>query len=283
MNTEKIGFIGLGNMGHPMAKNLEAAGFPLYVYNRTIEKTNTFSEQSTICNSIEELVAQCDLVFTMLTNDTAVEQVYEAILQPGNIEGKLFIDMSTISPAASSRIHEVLQAKGANFLDAPVAGSTQPATEGTLIFMVGGEADDIERAKPYLQKMGKLIKHLGTNGKGLAAKLAINYFLSILYQGLAETITFSDQLSISRADMLDIINNSAAGSGATKVKTPLLLQDNYAPAFALELMLKDILLAQDAGAAFPLTGILVKTYSDAAQSGLSKEDVMGIMNFIKKA
>lgn len=282
MNTEKIGFIGLGNMGHPMAKNLETAGFPLYVYNRTIDKANAFKTQANVCNSIEELVAQCDIVFTMLTNNTAVEQVYEAMLQPGNIEGKLFVDMSTISPAVSYRIYEALRAKGASFIDAPVAGSTQPATEGTLLFMVGGAADDIARAKPYLEKMGKLIKHLGANGKGLATKLAINYFLSILYQGLAETITFSDQLGISRADMLDIINNSAAGSGATKVKTPLLLKDNYAPAFALELMLKDILLAQDAGAAFPLTETLVHTYTAAAQNGRAKEDVMGIINFIKK-
>ena len=280
MHTQKIGFIGLGNMGHPMAKNLEAAGFPLYVYNRTTEKTSAFREQSTICNSIEALVSQCDIVFTMLTNDTAAEQVY-GLMQQEHISGKLFVDMSTIAPVTSTRIHEALKAKGATFLDAPVAGSTQPATEGTLIFMVGGAAEDVERALPYLQKMGKLVKHLGPNGKGLAAKLAINYFLSILYQGLAETVTFSDQLGISREDMLEIINNSAAGSGATKVKTPLLLQDNYAPAFALELMLKDILLAKDAGAGFPLTETLVQTYTAAAQKGLAKEDVIGIINLIK--
>ncbi len=282
MNKQKIGFMGLGNMGHPMAKNLEAAGFPLYVYNRTIEKANAFREQSTVCSSIGTLASACDIIFTMLTNDAAAEQVYETVLRSGVIEEKLFVDMSTISPAANDRIRKALEAKGARLLDAPVAGSTQPAMEGTLIFMVGGAATDVERAKPYLERMGKRIKHLGANGKGLAAKLSINYFLSILYQGLAEAINFSDQLGISRADMLDIINNSAAGSGATKVKTPLLLEENYAPAFALELMLKDIVLAKDAGAAFPLTDILVETYSNAAQSGLAKSDVISIVNFIKQ-
>ncbi|OJV53648.1 MAG: 2-hydroxy-3-oxopropionate reductase [Bacteroidetes bacterium 43-16] len=282
MQTEKTGFIGLGNMGHPMAKNLEAAGFPLFVYNRTKEKADDFRERSTVCNSISELVAQCDVIFTMLTNDEAAEQVYREIRSSAELSGKLFVDMSTISPSASGRICEALRDQGAGFLDAPVAGSTQPATEGTLLFMVGGEDASVQRARPYLQKMGKLIKHLGANGKGLSAKLAINYFLSALYQGLAETVLFADQLGIAREDMLELINNSAAGSGATKVKTPLLIQGSYPPAFALELMLKDILLAKDAGADFPLSSVLMETYTNAAQKGAAKDDVIGIINFLKQ-
>lgn len=281
MSTEKIGFIGLGNMGHPMAKNLEKAGFPLTVYNRTAEKAEEFKADSKVADDVKELVENSDIIFTMLTNDEAAKDVYRQILEL-NISEKLFVDMSTISPEASTKLADAVKIKEASFLDAPVAGSTKPAAEGTLIFMVGGDENDVERAKPYLEKLGKQIKHLGKNGKGLAAKLSVNYFISTLYQGLAETILFSDHLGIERKDMLDIINESASGSGATKVKTPLLVEDNYQPAFSLDLMLKDILLAKDAGADFPLSQTLIETYQCAQNDGFGKDDVIGIINYLKK-
>lgn len=281
MNSEKLGFIGLGNMGHPMAKNLEKAGFSLSVFNRTIEKADDFKEKSKVSKSITELVQNSDIIFTMLTNDEALKSVFEEVLKL-NVTGKLFVDMSTVSPEVSNEIGNALKIKEASFIDAPVAGSTKPATEGTLIIMVGGEEKDVERATPYFEKLGKQIKHLGKNGKGLAAKLSVNYFISALYQGLAETILFSDKLGIERKDMLEIINESASGSGATKVKTPLLVEDNYQPAFSLDLMLKDILLAKNAGADFPLAQTLIETYQSAQNEGFGKDDVIGIINYLKK-
>lgn len=278
---EKVGFIGLGNMGHPMAENLEKAGFSLSVYNRTAEKAEDFKEKSKVCSTVSELVQNSDIIFTMLTNDTAVKAVYEEIFTQ-NITGKLFIDMSTISPEISREMADAIKIKEGRFIDAPVAGSTKPAAEGTLIILAGGEEKDIERAKPYLQKLGKVIKHLGENGKGIAAKLSVNYFISIIYQGLVETILFSDKLGIDRKDMLEIINESASGSGATKVKTPLLIDDQYEPAFALDLMLKDILLAKNAGADFPLSKTLIETYQSAHDAGFGKDDVIGIINYLKK-
>lgn len=281
MNEEKIGFIGLGNMGHPMAKNLEKAGFQLSVFNRTAEKAADFKERSIVQNTISDVVKNSDIIFTMLTNDAAVKAVYEEVLTQ-DISGKLFIDMSTTSPEATNDISSAVKIKEAGFLDAPVAGSTKPAAEGTLIIMVGGDEKDLQRAEPYLQKLGKHIKHLGENGKGIAAKLSVNYFLSTIYQGLAETILLSDKLGISRKDMLEIINESASGSGATKVKTPLLTDENYDPAFALDLMLKDILLAKDAGANFPLSKTLIKTYQSAHDDGFGKDDVIGIIQYLSK-
>lgn len=281
MSTEKIGFIGLGNMGLPMAKNLEKAGFSLSVYNRTIEKADDFKAKSTVFTTVTELVKNSDVIFTMLTNDDAVKAIYEEVLTL-DIRGKLFIDMSTISPETSKKLAAAVIVKEASFMDAPVAGSTKPAADGTLIIMVGGDEKDLQRAEPYLQKLGKEIKHLGENGKGIAAKLSINYFISTIYQGLAETILLSDKLGIERKDMLDIINESASGSGATKVKTPLLVNDTYAPAFALDLMLKDILLAKDAGADFPLSKTLIETYQSAHDAGFGKDDVIGIINYLKQ-
>ncbi len=280
MKIEKLGFIGLGNMGYPMAKNLEKAGFPLSVYNRNKAKAAGFEEQSIIREDIGELVDHSDIIFSMLTNDEAVSEVYEKILQR-EIKGKLFVDMSTISRERCISIATKLKEKGAAFIDAPVAGSTKPATEGTLIIMVGGDPEDLHRVRLYLEQMGKSIKHLGKNGQGIAAKLAINYFLSTIYQGLAETILFSDKLGIQRSDMLEIINDSASGSGATKVKTPLLVEENYSPAFALDLMLKDIRLAQQAGADYPLLKTLLETYGKAHDQGLGQLDVIGIIESIK--
>jgi len=280
MKIEKLGFIGLGNMGYPMAKNLEKAGFPLSVYNRNKAKAAGFEEQSIIREDIGELVDHSDIIFSMLTNDEAVSEVYEKILQR-EIKGKLFVDMSTISRERCISIATKLKEKGAAFIDAPVAGSTKPATEGTLIIMAGGESEDLQRARPYLERIGKSIKHLGENGQGIAAKLAINYFLSTIYQGLAETILFSDKLGIQRSDMLEIINDSASGSGATKVKTPLLVEENYSPAFALDLMLKDIRLAQQAGADYPLLKTLLESYGKAYDNGFGQLDVIGIIESIK--
>lgn len=280
MNTNKIGFIGLGNMGHPMAKNLEKAGFTLAVYNRTIEKAKDFEKQSTIYDSIEKLVENSDIIFTMLTNDKAVKDVYEQIVSL-DIKGKLFVDMSTISQEATKENAKLIKSKEASLIDAPVAGSTKPATDGTLIIMVGGDKNDVEKAEPYLNRMGKLVKHLGENGKGIAAKLSINYFLSMIYQGLAETVLFSDKLGINKGDMLEIINESASGSGATKVKTTLLLENDFTPAFGLDLMLKDVLLAKDAGANYPLGKTIFESYQAAHDNGFGNDDVIGIINYLK--
>lgn len=281
MSTEKLGFIGLGNMGHPMAKNLEKAEFPLTVFNRTIEKAEDFKTNSTVANSISELVENSDVVFTMLTNDAAVKAVYEEILK-NDLTGKLFVDMSTISQKMSKEIGDAVTIEEGSFIDAPVAGSTKPAAEGTLIIMVGGDETDVKRAEPYLEKLGKKVKHLGENGKGLAAKISINYFLAMIYEGLAETVLLSDKLGVDRTEMLEIINESASGSGATQVKTPLLLEENFAPAFALDLMLKDIRLAKDAGAEFPVGNRNLETYEKASENGFGKEDVIGIINYLKQ-
>jgi len=280
MNNTKLGWIGLGNMGTPMAKNLLKANYDLSVYNRSADKTKDFEEKATVCQSISELVRNSDIVFTMLTNDDAVNQVYQQIVKE-ELVGKLFIDCSTISQECSLANAALIKAKHAGFIDAPVAGSTMPAKEGTLIIMAGGSEEDVERAKPYFEKIGKLTKHLGANGTGVAAKLSINYFLSLIYQGLAETILFSERLGLERRDMLEIINESACGNGATKVKTPMLINDSYPAAFALDLMLKDILLAQKAGADFPLSQAMIDTYQDAHDKGLGKNDVIGIIEVLK--
>ncbi|MFP9114741.1 NAD(P)-dependent oxidoreductase [Flavobacterium sp. RHBU_3] len=280
---KKIGWIGLGTMGRPMAKNLEKAGFPLKVYNRTVAKTEVFKNSNTkIASSLKDLAENSDIIFTMISDNKAVQSVYDEILSLENIAGKIFVDMSTISQKLSEAISKQLAAKGASFLDAPVAGSTKPATDGTLIIMVGGEEDTLKTVLPYFEKLGKKVQHLGKNGKGIAAKLAINYYVALTYQSLSETVLFAEEKGIQREDFLEILNESALGSGATKLKTPLLINDEYPPQFALDLMLKDILLAKENGADFPLTQPLVETYLNAQKAGLGQQDVVGLVKFLKK-
>ncbi|HQZ24675.1 MAG TPA: NAD(P)-dependent oxidoreductase [Flavobacterium sp.] len=278
-----IGWIGLGNMGTPMASNLSKAGFALTVFNRSIEKTKPFENTTvTITQNLIELVRHSEIIFTMLSNDEAVAMVYDEILGMESIEGKLFIDMSTISEQLSVSIAQKLKQKKASFLDAPVAGSTQPAANGTLTIMIGGDTADLNLALPYFEKLGKFIKHVGTNGKGIATKLSVNYYLSILYLGLAETVLFAENNGINRTDLLEIINESACGSGASKVKTPLLITEDYKPAFALSLMQKDIKLAQKNGVNFPLTDAIIETYSKALESGMGNQDVISVINYLKE-
>ncbi|WP_293930735.1 NAD(P)-dependent oxidoreductase [Sphingobacterium sp. UBA6645] len=279
--TERIGFIGLGNMGHPMAKNLENAGFPLSVYNRSPEKAADFAAKSQVCTDIPRLVSESDIIFTMLSNDDAVHAVYETVLQLP-IEGKLFVDMSTISQECSTEVAKLLAGSGAGFVDAPVAGSTQPAKDGTLIFMVGSANGYLLKVKPYLDVMGRETLHLGDNGKGIAAKLCINYYLSILYQGMAETVLFAEKMGIAADDMMRIINESASGSGASRVKTPLLVNNEFPAAFALDFMLKDVKLAVNAGADYPMTDTLMKTYQGAHDKGFGEQDVMAVIEYLRK-
>lgn len=280
---KKIGWIGLGAMGTPMAKNLEKAGFPLLVYNRSVDKTEAFqNSNTTIANSVKELAGNSDIIFTMISDDTAVQSVYDEILSLENIAGKIFVDMSTISQKLSETTAEKLKAKGASFIDAPVAGTTKPGADRTLITMVGGEEDTLKTVLPYFEKIGKKVQYLGKNGKGIAAKLAINYYVALTYQSLSETVLFAEEKGIQRSDFLEILNESALGSGATKLKTPLLINDEYPPQFALDLMLKDILLAKENGADFPLTQPLVETYQNAQKAGLGQQDVVGVAKFLKK-
>jgi len=282
MHHKNIGWIGLGNMGFPMAKNLENAGFPLSVFNRTPSKSEPFTDLSEVYISAVELVKNCDIIFTMVSNDAAIIDLYEDIFHLEDISGKIFIDMSTISKDLTLTIAQKIQEKQARFMDAPVAGSTVPAKEGTLIIMAGGEEKDLQEVLPFLNKLGKAVKHVGPVGSGISAKLAINYFLSIIYQGLAETVLFAEKSGIKTEDMLEIINESACGSGATKVKTPLLLQQDYPPAFALDFMLKDLNLAKKEGVNTPMNTVLLETYQKAHDAGLGKQDVISIINYLKQ-
>ena len=280
MNKLKLGWIGLGNMGNPMVKNLINANFELVVFNRTKEKeTELVQAGAKSANSPQQLLEICDIVITMLSDDEAVKAVFEGEsgLLAKEQPGKLIINMSTVSPETSRYLSEISSENQLHFLEAPVSGSVKPAQDGTLIILVGGTEKNYNKAKPIFDVLGKVTLHVGAIGVGSSAKLAINYFLGLNLQGLAETVLFAEKNGVSREDMLAIINEGACGNGITKLKSSSILNNSFPAAFALKHLVKDLRLAKEAGLAAPLINPLFDSFNNAQNLGLGNEDVMAIM------
>jgi 3-hydroxyisobutyrate dehydrogenase len=282
MNTTRIGWIGIGNMGVPMVKNLVKAGFKVTVYNRTVEKAKALQQDVDvdIANSPIDIVQNSDIVITMLTDDAALLDVYtgaNGLLSAAIPENLLAIDMSTVSPETTLKVAGLCREKEISYLDAPVSGSVKPAEDAQLIIMVGGQKADFDRAQPVFNALGKSSLLLGDNGAGNNAKLAINLFLAITVQGFTEAILFAQQNGIATEQFLEIVNNGAVGSGITKLKSNAILQDNYKPAFALKLLAKDLRLAEQQGMHLPAGKAVLDTYKQAITAGFGDDDMIAII------
>ena len=285
MTKIKIGWVGLGTMGIPMARNLLSKGFSVCVFNRTREKEKELTELgASAAPSLQHLSQICDLVITMVTDDEAVEQVYNNSngLLADPLRGILMIDMSTVSTQISKKLAKDCSDKGVRFLEAKVSGSVKPAEEGQLVIMTGGAKADYQQALPVFQILGKSSFHMGEVGIASAAKLCLNYFLALTMQGLAETTLFAQQLKIDAADMLNLLNESALGSGITRLKSKAILSNDFSPAFALKHITKDLRLVQKEGMAFPLFSPLLASYQSASQMGFGEDDAISIIRFLNK-
>jgi len=285
----RLGWVGLGNMGIPMATNLIKAGFELTVYNRTKEKANELLELgASYKETPKEVTENVDVVITMVADDQAVREVFtrEDGVLAGLSSGKIVVDMSTISPYTSKKIASLCGAKDAKVLDAPVSGSVAPAKAGELVVLVGGDKDTYETCKPIFDVVGKASFYLGENGAGSNAKLAINSMLGIYIQGLAETVLFAEKAGVPRETMLEIIKLSAVGAPIANIKTPGIIQDQYPAAFALKHATKDLRLAtekaEEMDIQFPLIEKAFATYNGALQSGMGDLDLMAVLTYITK-
>jgi 3-hydroxyisobutyrate dehydrogenase len=283
----RIGWIGLGNMGMPMATNLLKAGYPVTIYNRSREKEKSLIDAGAIsAQNPATVLANADIVITMLSNDAAVKAVFEGpegLLSKDavNQQGKLLIDMSTVAPATSKYLSNITEKSGLAFLEAPVSGSVKPAQDGTLLILVGGSPENYEKAKPVFEVLGKMSLLLGGPGFGSSAKLANNYLLGLQIQGLAEAVLFAQKNGISPENMLTIINEGALGNGLSKLKTSSILKEQFPAAFALKHLVKDLGLAKDAGLNSVLSNPLINCFQQANDQGLGEEDVMAIIKSIK--
>jgi 3-hydroxyisobutyrate dehydrogenase len=271
-------------MGMPMVKNLLKAGFEVSVYNRTVGKAAALVELgASVAGSPGELWEKADTVITMVADDNALRQVHEGpdgLLAGAGAGGRVVIDMSTVSPATTKELAAKLAARGVDYLDAPVSGSVKPAELGQLVIMVGGKKAVYEAAAPIFEKLGKASFHLGEQGSGNNAKLAINLFLSFTMQGLAEAVNFAREKGVAPAEMMAVINESAVGSAFAKLKTPNFVNDQYPAAFALKLMAKDLRLVKEQGMHSPGGLVVEESFRQAAAEGLGEEDLSAIIKFI---
>lgn len=241
-----VGLIGLGLMGKPVGQNLLKAGFPLVVWNRTRERANDLvREGAKFAGSPRETASQANVLITIVSDPPAVEQVLWG--QNGALEGlgrgSLYIDSSTVSPELARRAAAACSERGIDYLDAPMTGGTWGAEKGELVFMVGGKAEVLERAKPVLEAVGKRFFLLGPNGSGQTVKLAMNMILALQVQALAEAVALVTKVGVPGERLVEVMQSSMARAAVLDVKAPLILKNEFPPSFPLRLMLKDVRLA----------------------------------------
>lgn len=283
----KIGFIGLGNMGVPMVTNLVKAGYEVIVYNKTVEKSDTLAKTLgvQISSTPAGLLPESDVIISMLSDDAAVKAVYtgsDGVFSAKRLRDLVVVDMSTVAPETSRTLAREAALVNVAYLDAPVSGSVKPATDAQLVIMAGGPADVFNKIKPILLTLGKSATLLGDHGSGNIAKLAINLFLGITIQGLSEAVVFAAQQGIAPDALLPLINESAVGSGITKIKSANIINRDFSAAFALKLLRKDIRLAEELGLNSPIAHVLASTLQEAVENGLGDEDMAAILKQVEQ-
>ena len=248
---QQIGFIGLGTMGGPMATNLLRKGYEVEVYNRSRAKAEALvSLGAKVADTPAQLAETASILFTMLGDDASVESIYYGTdgLIAGAQAGAMMIDCSTISPALSRRLAHDLAQQQVSFLDAPVTGSKPAAINGTLLFMVGGEAETLSAARDVFLAMGREIVHMGPSGMGSQTKLAHNAMVGIHAAALAEGLSLALKAGLDPAKFLSVVQSGGAASKQVELKRDKLLQRDFSNQFSLKLMLKDLRLASEMAA-----------------------------------
>ncbi len=289
MTNAALGFIGLGIMGQGMARNLLKHGHSVTVWNRTKGKADALlAEGATWADSPAAVATASDIVFTCVSDTPDVEAV---LVGPNGViegarEGTLVVDMSTISPAATRALATRLAEKGVGMLDAPVSGGSEGAARGTLSIMVGGAAEQVERARQYFEAMGKTITHVGGNGDGQMVKL-VNQILVV-----GNALAMSEALEFARAGGLDLqktlaaVSGGAAGSWMLSNRGPQILADDWRPGFTIDLQQKDVRLCLREGDTLgvPLlaTSLVFNLYRVLQADGLGHEGNHALIKALRK-
>jgi 3-hydroxyisobutyrate dehydrogenase/2-hydroxy-3-oxopropionate reductase len=285
----KLGFLGLGLMGYPMARNLLRAGHEVALWSHNADKAQRLAsdEKGRFCETPREVAANADCIF-LCVGDTEMSRTV-ILGDAGLIEcvrpGTVIADASTISPSASRSIGESLKAKGVDFLDAPCTGSTPGAEGGTLTFMVGGDQAVFERTKPFFEPMGKRLYYCGGPGMGLQAKLTQNLILSNILMAFNEGMVLAVKGGVDPKLMLEILDNSAAKSGLIAYKAPFVFRRDFKANFATKWMDKDIGLmlesGKELGVPLLLTGLTRQLFQSAIAAGYADEDMCSTIKVLE--
>jgi len=285
----RIGFIGLGIMGKPMALHIIEKGYETYIFDLN---TNAVNELEALggnaCNSNSEVAKNSDVIITMLPTSKHVSQVLfsENGVANNSTPGTIIIDMSSVSTEDSREVATKLKSCNLQFMDAPVSGGEPMALEGRLSIMVGGEERDFEKVLPLFQSMGENIVHFGENGTGSAAKLANQIIVSINLAALSEACVYASKSGIDLNKLFEAISGGLAGSAIMEAKMPSIIERNFEPGGKIETNFKDLGNIQHSanalGIPLPITNIVKEIFSSEVANGNSKKDHSYIIDFFEK-
>lgn len=290
---KNVGFIGLGNMGGPMATNLMAKGHKLHVFDISADAKDAMKAKGAATyDNVNDLAKASDFVITMLPNNDIVANTYDTIIAGGVNSKTFFIDSSTIDPNVAKAVQKKVKAAGATFVDAPVSGGVPGAQNATLTFMVGGTQEEYERVKNLLEGMGKKITHCGGYGMGQAAKVCNNMMLGISMCGLAETMNLAIRLGLDAKVFSDIINASTGRCWASEINNPVPgviptapAGKGYAGGFATGLITKDLgiasAVATTSNTPIPLGALTHQIYRTLMAKGMANKDFSVVYELIK--
>jgi len=288
VDVERVAFIGLGAMGRAMARNVQAAGFPLAVYNRTAATAGPFAQAgASVHGTPREAAAAADVVVTMVTDPVALAAVVEGAdgAAAGMGPGQVLINMSTVSHEATLTTAATVQKVGAAFVDAPVSGTVKPAEDGTLVVLAGAEAADLERVRPVLEAMGKEVVHCGPVGQGTRMKLVLNLMLGNMMQALAEGLSLGKGFDLEPEAVLQALGSGALGAPMYQVKGQAIENRTFAKQFPVHLMFKDLNLVLEAagetGTPLPQTAATRECFNAAMAQGLGDEDMAAVYKTLR--
>jgi len=286
-----VGFIGLGIMGRPMARNLVKAGFPLVVHSRSRGPVEELVAEAggavTAAETPRQVAERATTVITMLPDSPDVRDVVfgEEGLAAAMGGGQLLVDMSTIAPATAIAVAQALAEKGAAALDAPVSGGDKGAIAGTLSIMVGGEAADVERAMPLFEAMGKTIVHVGGAGAGQIVKACNQIVVAIAYAGLSEALVLGAKAGVEPAKILQVLGGGLANSRVLELRGPGMLERNFQPGFRVDLHRKDLGIAlatgKEQGVPLATTAVVSQLFEAAAAAGRGELDHSAVLTVIE--
>lgn len=285
----KIGFIGLGIMGKPMAKNLIKAGYELVVYDIVKESVDdVVAAGAKPASFSKELSKECNIIITMLPNGPHVKSVVmgENGVLEGASEGTILIDMSSIAPEVSQEIEKACSAKGVKMIDAPVSGGEPKAIDGSLSIMVGGEKEVFDQVYDLLLKMGASAVHCGSIGAGNTTKLANQVIVALNIAAVSEAFMLSTKAGVDPIKVFDAIKGGLAGSTVMNAKIPMITEGNFKPGFKIDLHIKDLNNALETGhsvgAPLPLTASVMEILQNLRADGHGQCDHSGIAMYYEK-
>jgi 2-hydroxy-3-oxopropionate reductase len=289
MSKPVIGFIGLGIMGKPMARNLLRAGYPLVVHNRSRPAVHELvRDGATAGSSPREVAAQCDVVITMLPDSPDVEAV--ALGSEGLIAGAhpglLYVDMSTIAPVAAVRVASALVEKGVDCLDAPVSGGDVGAREGTLSIMAGGEPAAFDRAKPLFDVLGKSAVLCGPIGAGQTVKACNQVLVAVTIAGVSEALTLGAKAGVDPAKIVEVLGGGLARCGVLENRGQRMVHGDFEPGFRIRLHYKDLNIIHQTGREYgvplPVTAVVHELFSTAMACGRGDLDHSALLTVIEE-